>query len=297
MTNDTSTLNGALQELGETMASNLVAMGVSDAQASDGLTTLAGKILDIPVSPVTKLLTVTSDKDILSYYDSESATLTATYTENGSPVSGKTVTFKAYKNGTLVENIGSDTTDANGEASVSYSSKGSGDLNIQCECNLVTETYAIEDCIATRITEWSYTQSGSGHKLNNIIDNSFDLPSHFVLDFDYKGSGTARTGLYNSGSSENYNIDVQVSSNDYVGVHRSTSVTGMDSGRLTADNTQYHNCKITVNGTTVTWLLGGTNSSSATVSWISSKPLHYIVAETWANGSSAYVKNLKLKAL
>ena len=45
MTNDTNTLNGALQELGETMASNLVTKGVSGATASDGLTNLAGKIL------------------------------------------------------------------------------------------------------------------------------------------------------------------------------------------------------------------------------------------------------------
>ena len=35
MTNDTNTLNGALQELGETMADNLQTMGVSDALASD----------------------------------------------------------------------------------------------------------------------------------------------------------------------------------------------------------------------------------------------------------------------
>jgi hypothetical protein len=44
--NDINTLNGALQKLGETMADNLVAKGVT-ASASDGLTTLAGKILDI----------------------------------------------------------------------------------------------------------------------------------------------------------------------------------------------------------------------------------------------------------
>ena len=46
MTNDTSTLNGALAELGEIMAANLTTKGVN-ASASDGLTTLAGKILDI----------------------------------------------------------------------------------------------------------------------------------------------------------------------------------------------------------------------------------------------------------
>lgn len=46
MVNDTTTLNGALSELGETMAANLTTQGVSST-ASEGLTTLAGKILDI----------------------------------------------------------------------------------------------------------------------------------------------------------------------------------------------------------------------------------------------------------
>ena len=46
MVNDTTTLNGALAELGETLATNISAKGVS-ASASDGLTTLAGKINQI----------------------------------------------------------------------------------------------------------------------------------------------------------------------------------------------------------------------------------------------------------
>ena len=46
ITNDTTTLNGALTELGETLADNLTTQGVT-ASASDGLTTLAEKILDI----------------------------------------------------------------------------------------------------------------------------------------------------------------------------------------------------------------------------------------------------------
>ena len=44
--NDITTLNGALTELGETIATNISAKGVT-ASASDGLTTLAEKILDI----------------------------------------------------------------------------------------------------------------------------------------------------------------------------------------------------------------------------------------------------------
>lgn len=46
MTNDTTTLNGALTELGELMAQNLNDKGVT-ASANDGLTTLATKILDV----------------------------------------------------------------------------------------------------------------------------------------------------------------------------------------------------------------------------------------------------------
>jgi len=49
MVNDTTTLDGALQELGETMATNITAKGVT-ASASDGLTTLAGKISQISQS-------------------------------------------------------------------------------------------------------------------------------------------------------------------------------------------------------------------------------------------------------
>lgn len=48
MVNDTNTLNGALSELGETLATNISAKGVT-ASASDGLTTLAGKIAQIQV--------------------------------------------------------------------------------------------------------------------------------------------------------------------------------------------------------------------------------------------------------
>lgn len=70
MVNDTTTLNGALSELGETMAANITTKGVS-ASASDGLTTLAGKILqisgDTPTPPTPTVLFedggVTGDKN------------------------------------------------------------------------------------------------------------------------------------------------------------------------------------------------------------------------------------------
>lgn len=144
MTNDTTTLNGALTELGELMADNLNSMGVSDADASDGLTTLANKILDI--APVSQNLTLTSDKSVLSAYDSEYATLTATL--SGGVVEGQTVSFDIVDSGTVVENIGTAQTNSSGVATVSYYAEGTGDISIQASVGMiVSETYSIEDCI------------------------------------------------------------------------------------------------------------------------------------------------------
>ena len=60
----TDSLNTALETLGETMADNLVAMGVTDASASDGLTTLANKITDIApsVGGITPVVTIDISK-------------------------------------------------------------------------------------------------------------------------------------------------------------------------------------------------------------------------------------------
>lgn len=86
--NDINTLNGALQELGETMADNLVAKGVT-ASASDGLTTLAGKILDIQTGGSCYHIEFSE----ASYTAiGGSATLTVYLQENYAPKNGASVT-------------------------------------------------------------------------------------------------------------------------------------------------------------------------------------------------------------
>ena len=85
MVNDTSTLNGALSQLGETMAANLTTKGVT-ASASDGLTTLAGKILSVPSgggSGCTKLIqgTFTTGSTRAS-----AGTVSINYTGTGYPI-------------------------------------------------------------------------------------------------------------------------------------------------------------------------------------------------------------------
>ena len=145
MTNDTNTLNGALRELGETMAANLTQQGVSSTW-DEGLTTLAGKILNISPgpTPTPASITLTSDKSILSYADSESATLSATVKDSSSQVmEGVTVEFF---NGST--SMGTATTNSSGVATKSYASAGSGDVSFTAGVgSLVSETYVVEDCL------------------------------------------------------------------------------------------------------------------------------------------------------
>ena len=93
-------------------------------------------------TPVPASVSLSSDKSILSYADSESCTLTATVLDsNDNPLEDVTVTFKK---GTVT--LGTDTTDASGEATYTYSSAGVGDIGFTAEVgSLVSETYSILD--------------------------------------------------------------------------------------------------------------------------------------------------------
>lgn len=81
-------------------------------------------------------ITLSSDKNILSYVDNEYAVLSAQLTGNGSPVnvSGETVTFEVRKTSddSLVETL-SGTTNSSGIASVSYYGQGTGNLYIKAK--------------------------------------------------------------------------------------------------------------------------------------------------------------------
>lgn len=103
----------------------------------------------IPQPPSFTSVEVTSDKSILSYTDSEAATLTAQL-KNGdasASVSGETVEFYKYVDGTNDVLLGSGVTDSNGEATYSYSSQGVGDIQVYAKVRtLVSKTFTIEDC-------------------------------------------------------------------------------------------------------------------------------------------------------
>lgn len=276
------------------IASNLTQKGVT-ATSSEGLTTLANKILDIEGGP-SKILKLFSDKTVLSKYANESATLTAILLDEGEGVAGEEIEFDL---GTGVSPVIE--TNSQGVATTTYASTGAGDVTLSITGDGLESELEIEDCIYTHIPEYSLTRSSSS-EVCTLIDNnlSVTLPANFSFEYDYKGALlNARFGLFDSayyGSSRNYSFTTQLGTTDYTGVYRDTSTHGLDDGKLYTDTTSYHNCKITSNNGVVTWLLGGTNSASASINWVTSHNPYVIGTQTWNTGT-IYVKNLKLKPL
>lgn len=174
---DEMSLNSSLQTLGQLMATNLQSKGVT-ANASDGLTTLANKILQVESTPIGDNLKLTSNKNILSFYDHEHCVLTATLLDsNGNGVSGEEIVFKA--NGGV---LGTGITGDNGVSQCTYQSTGVGDVTITAECMNLTKTLSIEDCIITNVNA-SYTGTSTSDTVYSLgYDEIADLSS---IDFEF----------------------------------------------------------------------------------------------------------------
>ena len=214
--NDTTTLNGALQELGETMADNLTTMGVPSTY-DEGLTTLAQKILSIgptPPTPTPASIDLTGTKSILSYADSESCVLTATVLDSSdNPVEG--VTVNLYNGSTLWDTL---TTDSSGECSKTYSSAGSGDITFTAEVDgtLLTKTYELEDCkywndgssvgsleVGSNV---SCTSNGSYITITSSTSGEKDVKLPVALTGDWEYDVTLAENLPSSGGQLTFKI-------------------------------------------------------------------------------------------
>ena len=139
---ENNTLNEALKNLGELMATNLSAMGALSANASDGLTTLAGKILDVEPSinglNLDTSITLHSSESTIATGDTIrlSATLKASYDDTNitnvdleGVLTGAIVQFL---NGSTV--LGTSVTNSDGIATFSYKAPQSpGTLTLRCK--------------------------------------------------------------------------------------------------------------------------------------------------------------------
>ena len=166
-------------ELGETMADNLVAKGVS-ASASDGLTTLAGKILDIQTGGSCYHIELNES----AYTTTGSLTVTATLQNQYQPYANQIVTFTG---GTSTVTA---TTDSNGVATATVTFSASGTLtasysNVSDTATVTVQTYLFYDACDTDNT--------------NLYDTTTNY-SNSTLTFDrsnscYTMQRTSGTGM------------------------------------------------------------------------------------------------------
>ena len=142
-------------------------------------------VKDIKIK-VASFLSVSSDKSVLSYYDDDSATISATLLRGSTPMRGETVTFK--KGSTV---LGTGITDSNGVATYTYNSEGVGDVTITAEWGQLSEDVIIKDILFARMTEYSCTKT-TGDVKQQFFDNnvSLDLPNDFELELEFWSDGS-----------------------------------------------------------------------------------------------------------
>lgn len=156
---------------------------LTTADPTKPLSAKQGKILKDLIDslmPTVDNVVLTSDKSVLSAYDSESATLTATVTNSQSaPVEDVTVTF--YKGSTV---LGTATTNNSGVATLTYSATGAGDVTVTAGADSITSNnLSIEDCIRYDNVSIDKSSSYTSVQIDNrgvIQSFSFDT-DHYVL--------------------------------------------------------------------------------------------------------------------
>lgn len=167
MTNDTSTLQGSLYECKDQLISELANQGVTATY--DPTTGLLGLIAHIADIQGGEAILLTTDKNILSYADSETATLTATHSRGA----GKSVSVYNAVSGAK---IGDMTDEGDGTYTYTYTSAGVGDISMTATSGTTeSNSIPIEDCLfyadTTKISSW--TTSGIIRYSNYTIpDNS-----------------------------------------------------------------------------------------------------------------------------
>ena len=231
------------------------------------------------ITPVVTSVSLTSDKSILSYADSETATLTATVLDQfNQPMENETVSFAVVGGST----IGSDTTDSNGEATVSYSSEGAGDLNIQASCGtLLSEIYEVEDC-----DYYSTTTYTSTTEINKTLLNS----TACTVEFDIVKVGSTSGAYLHIGTDSNNFIGVGLIGSGYYGFliqHNGSRETTQTDSSL--GNGTFHTV-LTYNNGSITCVI-----NNKTKNYTFTQPISKVLkADCWSSGQ---IKNIKVKPL
>lgn len=224
-------------------------------EGTENFTNCTSNNVNITVINAPTSLVLEADKSILSHYDNDNCTLTATLLDsNNNGVSGEEIVFKA--NGGV---LGTVITGDNGVAQCTYQSTGVGDVTITAEGMNLTKTLGIEDCIIANVNA-SYTGTSTSDTVYSLgYDEIADLSSidfEFSFKFHQTGYGCdvclgVSSEFSVSPIKSNYRIFIGNSGNGNTRCgYRTTSTSnigGIATAEVSANTT--HNMKIVKEGT------------------------------------------------
>ena len=256
-----------------------------------------------PSTPVVSKILLTTDKPVLSHYDNESCTLTATLLDsNNNGVSGEEIIFKA--NGGV---LGTVITGDNGVAQCTYQSTGVGDVTITAEGMALQGTCSIEDCILANVNA-SYTGTSTSDTVYSLgYDEIADL-SNVDFEFSFKFHQTsygcdvclgASSEFSVSPIKSNYRIFIGNSGNGNTryGYRTSTTVNagGSTSGEVSLNTT--HNMKIMKEGTLFKYYLNDRLLGSKTITGFWADYHMFGVHTVQWNRGTTTISDLKIKQI
>lgn len=166
--------------------------GIVDVDISFDRSSVCDVVITFPqyVVRINYNLSLSGDKSIIQ--KNESVIVTALLTMDGTFVSGETLNYQ-IKHGSTVIDSGTETTDINGEASITYAGTGVGDVDIVVSYGtLLQETFVIQDAILYR----------SGEVI--LADYSLTLPQNYQINVKtIKTSSSNSIGTVNVWNNEN----------------------------------------------------------------------------------------------
>ena len=270
-------------------------------EGTENFTNCNSSNVNITVINAPTSLVLQADKSILSHYDNDNCTLTATlYDNNNTPMEGLSVVFK---NGDIV--LATITTNSSGVAEYTYNSQGVGDVTITAECMNLVQTYSIEDCNYYNTAEVTHSSTNGSTIYDNNLSQS--LPSKCEISFDLysdnsKDNGEHRFFLlpksqYSSGTTQPTNaIYVDALKTKMNIGKRESSTVGLYIN-LPYGSGSYRNFKIIKDGTDLTFYIDDNLIGTSTISWIGNHSDYCLSMMRWSTSGTSKIKNVKFKPL
>ena len=276
-------------------------------EGTENFTNCTSNNVNITVINAPTSLILQADKSILSNYDNDNCTLTATlYDNNNTPMEGLSVVFK---NGDIV--LATITTNNNGVATYTYNSQGVGDVTITAECMNLVQTYSIEDCNYYNTAE--VTRSSTNGSTIYDTNLSQALPTNCEISYDMWSQSPSNTSehryflmpknKWSSGTTQptealyfDYHTDSSGNGQGNFGKRESNSTIKL-SDFFNATISTWHTVKYIKEGTTIKMYFDDVLEHIATISWIDNFTDYTLSMMRWRTGGTSKIKNVKFKPL